>query len=74
MPKSSSTWSPSGGGNGIWGQSKFSEGDVNVQNLVYGEGSGDSVAWNFLHSGLNEPFYVSQLAVQIDELGPASDG
>lgn len=72
MPKSTTKWGPTG--TMSWGGSKWGEGDVNVQNLVYGLGSGDSVGWNFKHSGTNEPFYVAQLAAQIDEMGPAADG
>jgi hypothetical protein len=70
MPTSGALW----GSTFVWGSTTWSGGVNTVQEKLYAEGSGQTIAFEFEHLSANEPFYIGSLSPEISILGEESPG
>ncbi len=52
-----------------WNEFNWASNLETLSNHLYGVGSGDTIALEFTHSGLNQPFWIAQVAYQVQGLG-----
>jgi hypothetical protein len=69
MPISGTQW-----GAFSWGSASWANATSTIQEKLYGEGSGQTIALEWDHSSSNEPYYIGSVAPEISILGDQSPG
>jgi hypothetical protein len=70
MPSPGDLW----GSTFMWGSSVWGSGETTVQEKLYGEGAGQTIAFEFEHATANEPFFIGSVSPEIAVLGDQTPG
>lgn len=70
-PSAGSTWGTTG--TLVWGSGTWGGGNPSIRNRISGVGSSVTIAHEFSHSGLDEPFWVASVSQDIFAAGAAAD-
>ena len=64
MPNEGAQW-----GTMVWGSDVWAAKNEVAQSKIYGFGGGTTVAFDFFHNGINQPFFVTNFEAQLRTIG-----